>query len=143
LISLTLIRTIAARPSVVFAALTSPEGMASWWGPDEGPVLIAESELQVGGRYRVRFRMLDGNEYEAEGEYLAVDPPTRLSMTFRWHSADESDVNRIDITLRPIAMGTELTFVHSGFKDDTVRDDHAQGWSGALEKMARRFAADS
>ena len=52
--SLTLVRRIKARPSIVFDALTTPEGIASWWGPDGGPVLVAETDPQVGGRFRVR-----------------------------------------------------------------------------------------
>jgi hypothetical protein len=39
--SLTLVRRIKARPSIVFDALTTPEGIACWWGPDDGPVLVA------------------------------------------------------------------------------------------------------
>src|SRR5262249_34104924 len=70
--SLTLVRRTRARPAIVFEALTTPEGIASWWGPDDGPVLLAESELRVGGRFRVRFRMLDGSEHESSGEYLEV-----------------------------------------------------------------------
>ena len=46
--------------------------------PDAGPVLLAETDLRVGGRFRVRFRMLDGSEHESGGEYLEVDPPRCL-----------------------------------------------------------------
>ena len=67
--SLTLVRRIAARPSIVFDALTTPEGIACWWGPDAGPVLLAETDVRVGGRFRVRFRMLDGSEHESSGVY--------------------------------------------------------------------------
>ena len=56
--SLTLVRRIAARPSVVFDAVTTSDGIACWWGPDDGPVLVAETDIRVGGRFRVRFRML-------------------------------------------------------------------------------------
>src|ERR1700738_2529073 len=42
--SLTLVRRIKARPSIVFDALTTAEGIASWWGPDGGPVLVAETD---------------------------------------------------------------------------------------------------
>lgn len=73
--SLTLVRRIKARPSIVFDALTTAEGIASWWGPDGGPVLVAESDPQVGGRFRVRFRMLDGSEHESSGKYLEVVKP--------------------------------------------------------------------
>ena len=42
--SLTIVRRIAARPAIVFEAVTTADGIASWWGPDAGPVLIAESD---------------------------------------------------------------------------------------------------
>ncbi len=72
--SLTLVRRIAARPSIVFDALTTPDGIACWWGPRRrtGGVLLAETDVRVGGRFRVRFRMLDGSEHESSGEYTEV-----------------------------------------------------------------------
>ena len=73
--SLTLVRRIKARPSIVFDAVTTAEGIAQWWGPDAGPVLLAEADVRVGGRYRVRFRMLDGTEHESSGEYLELVRP--------------------------------------------------------------------
>jgi uncharacterized protein YndB with AHSA1/START domain len=56
--SLTLVRRLNARPSIVFDALITPEGIAHWWGPDDGPVLVAETDPRVGGRFRVRFACL-------------------------------------------------------------------------------------
>ena len=47
--SVTLIRRIAASPGTVFDAITTPEGIAQWWGPDEGPVVLAEFDARVGG----------------------------------------------------------------------------------------------
>jgi len=90
--SLTLVRRIAARPSIVFDALTTPDGIACWWGPDAGPVLFAEADVRVGGPFRVRFRMLDGSEHESSGEYTEVVKPTRLAMTWRWtHGGDPAE----------------------------------------------------
>ena len=85
--SLTLVRRIRARPQVVFDAVTTAEGIAQWWGPDAGPVLVAEANPRVGGQYRVRFRMLDGSEHESSGEYTEVVRPTRLAMSWRWTPA--------------------------------------------------------
>ena len=36
--SLTLVRRIKARPSVLFDLLVTADGIAQWWGPDAGPV---------------------------------------------------------------------------------------------------------
>jgi uncharacterized protein YndB with AHSA1/START domain len=136
--SLTLVRRIAARPSIVFDALTTPEGIAHWWGPDDGPVLLAETDVRVGGRFRVRFRMLDGREAESSGEYLEVVRPGRLAMSWRW-AESEAPESRLEIDLRPIAEGTELTLTHSRLRDEETRRSHEAGWNGSLNKLERYF----
>lgn len=141
--SLTLVRRIAARPSVVFDALTTPEGIAGWWGPDDGPVLIAETDVRAGGRFRVRFRMLDDTEHESRGEYLEVRPPERLAMTWRWlGDEDEGGDSRIEIDLRAVEEGTELTFTHSRLASEATRLSHQEGWTGSLDKLQRQFQSE-
>jgi uncharacterized protein YndB with AHSA1/START domain len=112
--SLTLVRRIKARPSIVFEALTTPEGIASWWGPDGGPVLVAETEPQVGGRFRVRFRMLDGSEHESSGEYLEVVKPERLRMSWRWTGGvEDPGESLVETTLRAVAEGKAANEINS------------------------------
>jgi len=135
--SLTIVKTIAARPEIVFDALIEPEGLRKWIGPDDGPVLIAESDGRVGGKFRLRFKMLDGSEHEARGEYLEVERPSKLAMTWQWQNHDDRTVSRIEVTLRAVAQGTELTFTHSQLPSDEERDEHREGWNGALEKLGR------
>ena len=142
--SLTLVRRIAARPSIVFDALITPEGIACWWGPDDGPVLIAETDARVGGRFRVRFRKLDGLEHESSGRYVELRRPERLVMTWRWLGGEEDPgESRVQIDLRPIPEGTELTFTHSALFSEETRLSHEQGWTGALDKLARHFRTTS
>jgi uncharacterized protein YndB with AHSA1/START domain len=142
--SLTLVRRFAARPSIVFDALTTPDGIACWWGPDDGPVLVAETDICVGGRFRVRFRMLDGSEHESSGEYVEVSKPARLVMSWRWTHGGEPDEadeeSRVELDLRPIDTGTELTLTHSRLRTEASRASHQEGWSGALDKLVRHFA---
>jgi uncharacterized protein YndB with AHSA1/START domain len=144
--SLTLVRRIAARPSIVFDAVTTPDGIAGWWGPDGGPVLIAETDIRAGGRFRVRFRMLDGTEHESSGQYLEVDKPVRLVMSWRWvlggDPEEAGEESRVEIDLRPIDTGTELTLTHSRLQTEASRASHEQGWNGALDKLVRYLLND-
>ena len=137
--SLTLVRRIRARPAVVFAALTSADGIAQWWGPDAGPVLLAESDARVGGSFRVRFRMLDGTEHESTGQYLELVAQQRVVMSWRWTMGGEPDergeVSRVVIELAPVDAGTELTFTHERLQTEASRSSHERGWSGALHKL--------
>jgi uncharacterized protein YndB with AHSA1/START domain len=144
--SLTLVRRIRARPAVVFAALTTPEGIAQWWGPDAGPVLMAESEARVGGRFRLRFRTLNGSEHETSGEYLEIVNSKRLVMTWQWTFGGEPDergeLSRIEIDLRPIDIGTELTFTHARLQTEISREHHEWGWTGSLDKLERYLSLE-
>jgi uncharacterized protein YndB with AHSA1/START domain len=142
--SLTLVRRIAARPSIVFGALTTAQGVAAWWGPDDVPVVKAEVDAHVGGAYRVRFRTLDGREHEAVGEFLEVAPPDHLVMTWRWALGGEPEelglTSRIEVDLKAVAGGTELTFTHAQLRNDVSKASHEWGWTGALDKLVRVFA---
>ncbi|HLY89604.1 MAG TPA: SRPBCC domain-containing protein [Acetobacteraceae bacterium] len=144
--SLTLVRRIRARPSIVFEALTTPEGIAQWWGPDAGPVLAAETDVRIGGRFRVRFRMLDGTEHESAGEYLEIVEPERLVMSWQWTNGGEpeeaGEVSRIEIDLKRIDAGTEITFTHARLRTQASRASHEQGWAGALDKLVRHFSTE-
>jgi uncharacterized protein YndB with AHSA1/START domain len=144
--SLTLVRRIRAPPSIVFDALTTPDGIAQWWGPDAGPVLLAETDVRIGGRFRVRFRKLDGTEHESAGEYLEIVEPKRLVMSWEWTNGgapeEAGEVSRIEIDLKRIDTGTEITFTHARLRTQVSRASHEQGWAGALDKLVRHFSAE-
>jgi uncharacterized protein YndB with AHSA1/START domain len=138
--SLSLVRRIRARPAIVFDAVTTAEGIAQWWGPDAGPVLVSESDPRVGGRYRVRFRMLDGSEHESSGEFLEIVRPEHVVMSWRWKGGQEDPgESRVEIRLRAIAEGTELTFTHARLHDEETRRSHEEGWAGSLGKLQAHF----
>jgi uncharacterized protein YndB with AHSA1/START domain len=137
---MTLVRRIKARPSIVFELLITAEGIAQWWGPDAGPVLIAQSDPRVGGRFRLRFRTLRGSEHETSGEFLEITRPERVRMT--WHWADDTENpggSLIEMVLRAVPEGTELTFTHSRLPDEETARGHEKGWTGSLEKLAALF----
>lgn len=136
--SLTIVREIKASPATVFDAITKPEQIARWWGPDAGPTTIAESDPRVGGKFRVRFRMLDDSEHESSGIYREVVPAKRVVMTWQWR--DDPVESLISFDLRPKNGGTEMTFTHERLPDRATRDSHFEGWSGALDKLVALFA---
>lgn len=140
----TCVRRIAARPSTVFDALTTAEGMASWWSPDGGPVVSAASDPKVGGRFRVRFCKLDGSEHECSGEFLEIEKPRRIVLSFEWTSGgvpeERERVSRAELHLRLIDTGTELTVIHAGLYDESSAGNHSSGWGAALDRLALRFA---
>ena len=143
--SLSLVRKIQARPSIVFDLISTPEGMTAWWGPDDFPVLSAEADVRVGGRFRVRFETEDGLQHVCAGEFLDIKAPERIVMSWQWMSGGEAEegkaVSRVEIHLRPISIGTELTLTHAALQNEASRISHMGGWTGALDKLMKRFVA--
>lgn len=72
--SVTIVRRIKAPPARVWAAITQPDLMLQWWGPDTGPTLGAVADVRPGGRFRVVFRLLKptngGTELTLTHEHL-------------------------------------------------------------------------
>lgn len=147
MIQAVLVRRIAARPVIVFDALVTADGIASWWGPHDEPAISAAVDPRVHGNFCVRFRTADGREHECSGEFLEIVKPTRVVLSWRWTGGGEPDevaaenVSRVEFRLRAIDTGTELTLIHSALMTDVSARSHEGGWGGALEKLLRQFPA--
>ena len=139
----TLIRRIAARREIVFDALVTGEGIASWYGPADTPAISAASDPRVGGSFEARFRTDDGREHVCAGEFLEMVRPERVVMSWRWIFGGEPDeqdrVSRLEFRLRAIDNGTELTLVHSELYTEASARSHEWGWGGALVKLTRQL----
>lgn len=139
-----LVRQIAARPSIVFDALTTPEGMTSWWGPEETPPTSAVADVRPGGTFRVSFPCFDDQQHVVTGEFLEVVKPTRIVLSWRWEERGEPEeqgaTSRVEFRLRATQTGTELTLIHSGLRNEASVRSHERGWTAALVKLVRLFA---
>ena len=137
--SLTLKRRLAAAPEKIYAAWTQPAQLAKWFGPDAGPVLSAETDVRVGGRFHIVFRSEDGETHDVSGTYQEVVPNERLKFTWRWITLPERQ-SLVTILIKPDGDGAILTLIHEQFFDEAARDGHQRGWTGALDKLERLFA---
>lgn len=127
----------------VWRAITTPEGLAQWWGDVE-----VELELVEGGRYRVRtvgppdlvdaiIREGGAEHLDAEYRVTRVDPPRLFEHTF---GADDS-IARWE--LEPDGDGCRLVLTHTepATIDPTVdgpRD--LAGWHALLEQLELALA---
>ena len=134
--SLTLKRQMKASPARIFKAWTDPAKLVHWWGPhdtEEGSV-EAETDLRVGGAYRIRFKTTDGRQHDASGVYREVVPNETLVMTWAWLEGEQT---LLTVTLRGEEGGTMLTLTHADLADDAAVATHNAGWSGAIDKLER------
>lgn len=129
-------RLLSAPVEEVFFAWTDAEVMARWLSPT-GHAEV-EADVRVGGSIRVV--MIDGDtRIEHTGEYVEVDPPRRLSFT--WRSPYTGDApSLVTVALTPRGRDTHLVLAHERLPETTL-DSHADGWRTILENLAAVLGA--
>jgi uncharacterized protein YndB with AHSA1/START domain len=132
--SVTIVRGIKAPPGKVWAAITRPEQLLQWWGPDAGPTLKAEADVRPGGRFSIVFHLLNGEEHNPTGVYREVLPEQKLVFTWEWAGMPERE-SLVTFLLKPLDGGTELTLIHEHLPDEEACEIHERGWSGLLDKL--------
>ena len=138
-LELRLKRVFEAPPDRVFRAWIEPEALRRWKAPGDAEVVLAEVDLQVGGRYRIHMRGGDGTMYRLTGEYREISPPLRLSFTWHWETDPAEKETLVTVDFRDLGGRTEVTLVHGGFTVEAERDGHGRGWDGAFVKLAAFF----
>ena len=134
-------RCYPVAPEKVWRAWTDPQALTRWFGPGEpDSVTLAEVDLRVGGSYHIVFHTPDGENHDVSGVYQEVELHRRLVFSWAWKSTPER-VSRVSLDLRPVADGTELSFVQDRFFDLAARNNHERGWGGSFVKLEAFFAA--
>lgn len=134
---LELSKVVNAPKQRVFDALTQPELMNQWmYGMDEGRAEV-ENDLRPGGKYILKMiRPDDSLAYAPHGEYLEIDPPHRISMT--WSSEGFIDHSVLSFELTEVESGTKITLRHE-LPNFTVAD-HREGWTTCLGHCEKFFS---
>jgi uncharacterized protein YndB with AHSA1/START domain len=128
----------------IFTLLTQPAELAKWWGPHGFTTPEVELDLSVGGRYRFTMQPPEGEAFHLSGEFIEIDPPTRLVYTFRWDEPDPDDRETV-VTLSLAAVGdaTEVSLSQGEFATDERLALHRSGWTDSLEKLGEVIETSS
>ena len=138
--SLTLSRRLNAAPEQVYAAWTEPKQLIRWFGPENiNAITHAETDVRVGGRFRVIMEDDKGEIHNVSGVYREVVANERLKFTWSWITTPERE-SVVTVTFAPSAGGTLLTLLHEQLFDEAARDGHTHGWTGSLVKLEAYFA---
>ena len=121
-------RRIDAPREEVFVYLTDPVKYTKWKG------MAAELDARPGGVYRVRMN----SDTVALGEYVVVEPPSRVVFTWGWEGDDAvpPGSSTVEITLREDGDGTILRLRHTGFPTDEAAASHREGWAMYVERLS-------
>lgn len=117
---------IGAPPETVFEYLITNGGMTAWMGQ------YADLDPTPGGKFAV-----DIAGHPVRGEYLHVDPPSRVVMSWGFAGSEDlpAGASKVEFRLTPIGGGTRVDLRHSDLPDTEVRG-HADGWANFLPRLA-------
>jgi uncharacterized protein YndB with AHSA1/START domain len=125
--------SVAHPPAKVWEAITTAEGLSTWFGHK------ATGELRVGGLAQLTFE----GGHTAELRIERLEPPRVFGYTWSISGLPADDPRRtyVEFTLEPTAGGTRLTVVETGFAQ-LPEDLHSgayggnvQGWRSELDEL--------
>jgi uncharacterized protein YndB with AHSA1/START domain len=130
---------IAHPPAAVWAALTTAEGLSAWFGQE------ATIDLRPGGVASMRW----ANGHTADMRVERAEEPEVFGYTWHIYGLPEDDPRRtyVEFTLEPVASGTRLKVVESGFaqlSDEAYRtayNGNVEGWASELGELVEYLDA--
>ncbi len=124
---------IAHPRAAVWAALTTAEGLAAWFGNE------ATIDLRPGGSARMSWE----NGFTVDMRVERVEEPAVFGFTWQIYGLPKDDPRRtyVEFTLEPVDTGTRLTVVESGFAQlpldaySAAYDGNTKGWASELGEL--------
>jgi len=158
----TITRWFDAPRERVWQAWTDPAQLAEWWGPHGFTNPVADVDVRPSGELRIVMRSPDGADFPVVGEFLEVEPPSKLVFSDvvgdqappEWRARIDS--NRpssmpgsqlrivVTVTFEERDGGTLLSirnqFDSDEDRDAIMRDGAVEGWTESLERLETLLA---
>lgn len=132
-------RVIRASREAVFAAWTDPDSMRHWMCPGEIVSADARLDPRPGGSYRIVMKGPTG-AFEHTGEYLTVEPPSKLAFTWISNSTGNQPT-LVTIELFERGDDCELVLTHERFASADALRRHKEGWGQIVDRLDRHLAS--
>jgi uncharacterized protein YndB with AHSA1/START domain len=129
-------RTFAVAPNVIFEAWTDPGQFGRWFGTESTSVEDVVMDVRVGGDWSARMILGDGSQIEWHGRYLEVKAPERLVFTLSDRPGTEFE--RVSVDLTTVDGGTAMHFTQAG--GHMPPENYAQaeaGWRSFFDDLAK------
>ena len=103
-------RRFLASPEAVYRAHTEAGLIQKWLlGPDGWTMPVCVSEARPGGAIRYEWTDGKGGGFHLSGNYLALDPFSRIVHVERMHLPDPTPDNHVEAKFAPVGAGTLMT----------------------------------
>ena len=136
--SVRLHRILTTNPEKVYRAFIEADALAKWLPPNGFTCTVHHLDAVVGGTFRMSFRnFTTGNAHSFGGEYLELVPSQRLRYTDRFDDPNLPGAMDVTVTLKAVAVGTEIHIEQSGIPAAIPVEACYLGWQESLEQLAK------
>ena len=133
-------RHFAASPEAVYRAHTDPQLIKKWLlGPDGWSMPVCISEPRPGGKIRYEWTNGKGGGFHLTGEYLELNPYSRIVHVERMHLPDPTPDNHVETRFDQDGEGTLMTLRMTLPDEQTRATMLATGMEGGMEKSYVRL----
>lgn len=131
-------RVLATSPEKVYRAFLEADALAKWLPPNGFTCTVHHLEPKVGGSFRMSFRnFTTGAGHSFGGRYLELVPGELVRYTDRFEDPGPPGEILVTVTLRKLAVGTDVTVVQEGLPDVIPVEVCYLGWQESLRALAR------
>jgi uncharacterized protein YndB with AHSA1/START domain len=131
-------RILTTRPEKVYRAFLEADALAKWLPPNGFTCTVHHLEPKVGGTFRMSFRnFTTGGSHAFGGEYQELVPNERLRYTDTFDDPNLPGEMTVTVTLKAVAVGTEVDIVQEGIPDLIPTEACYLGWQQTLQNLAR------
>lgn len=103
-------RRFAAPPEAVYRAHTDPKLLQKWLlGPEGWTMPVCICDARPGGNFRYEWANEKKPGFYVTGEFLALEPYSRIVHVERMHLPDPTPDNHVETKLEPDGRGTLMT----------------------------------
>ena len=136
-------RVLRAPPERVYRAFVNADAMAKWLPPNGFTGRVHHMGAKVGGTFRMSFENFTTQRSHAfGGEYLELVPNERISYTDKFDDPNLPGVMKTTVSLKPVAVGTELSVVQEGIPEVIPVEACYLGWQESLVLLAKLVEAE-
>ena len=141
--SIRLHRMVRAPAERVYRAFLDPDAMVKWLPPHGFTGKVHESDVRVGGGYRMSFTNFStGSSHSFGGRYLELVPHERIRYTDRFDDPNLPGEMQVAIGLRKVDCGTELEIVQAGLPPMIPLEPCYLGWQESLTLLTQLVEAE-
>ncbi len=131
-------RVLRAPPERVYRAFLDADAKAKWLPPHGFTGKVHHLDARVGGGYRMTFTNFGtGTSHSFGGTYTELVPNERIRYTDRFDDPNLPGGMDVEIVLRAVSCGTDLSIVQSGIPAMIPTEMCHLGWQESLVLLAQ------